>query len=170
MHYTGKNISSTIIRLYLLWCAVSTSDGNGDLMFDKWQSLLNHLVSQHTDHSNSLFSSSLHSIEYNTDNKDWFEPEYIDLFFFYINALQEQTIMKVFAKSYNIKLEKDIKKVSPIYQTAALESFHSLVIKFAPKHTAFSYLGMQSRLHIAAMHYNENCGEETDDTDEEGNV
>ncbi|KAI8770990.1 hypothetical protein BgiBS90_027709 [Biomphalaria glabrata] len=25
-------------------------------------------------------------------------------------------------------------------------------------------------LHIAAMQYNENCGEETDDTDEEGNV
>ncbi|KAK6983160.1 hypothetical protein BgiMline_018586 [Biomphalaria glabrata] len=95
-------------------------------MFDKWQSLLNHLVSQHTDHSNSLFSSSLHSIEYNTDNKDWFEPG-TDYYEGVCKILQYQ-------------IGKGYKK------------------------------GMQSRLHIAAMHYNENCGEETDDTDEEGNV
>uniref|UniRef100_A0A2C9JZY7 Mutator-like transposase domain-containing protein n=1 Tax=Biomphalaria glabrata TaxID=6526 RepID=A0A2C9JZY7_BIOGL len=142
---------------HLYWCAVSTADGNGDLMLAKWQSILNHLVNQHTGHPNLLFPSCLHGSEYSTENIDWFEPGTDDY----------ESVCKILD---HCKLEKDIKKLSPIHQTAALESFHSLVIKFAPKHTAFSYLGMRSRLHIAAMHYNENCGEETDDTDEKGNV
>uniref|UniRef100_A0A2C9KVS4 Uncharacterized protein n=1 Tax=Biomphalaria glabrata TaxID=6526 RepID=A0A2C9KVS4_BIOGL len=126
-------------------------------MLAKWQIILNPLVNQHTGHPNVLFPSCLHGTEYNTENKDWFEP----------GTDNYESVCKILD---HCKLEKDIKKLSPTYQTAALESFHSLVIKFAPKHTAFSYLGMRSRLHIAAMHYKENCGEKTDDTDEEGNV
>ncbi|XP_055884447.1 uncharacterized protein LOC129926168 [Biomphalaria glabrata] len=117
---------------HLYWCAVSTADGNGDLMLAKWQSILNHLVNQHTGHPNLLFPSCLHGSEYNTENKDWFEPGTDDY----------ESVCKILD---HCKLEKDIKKLSPIHQTAALESFHSLVIKFAPKHTAFSYLGMRSR-------------------------
>ena len=40
---------------------------------------------------------------------------------------------------------KDIRQLSPGNQTYSLEAFHSLMIKFAPKHTGFSYLGMHSR-------------------------
>lgn len=39
----------------------------------------------------------------------------------------------------------DVKKLSPLYQTSACEAFHSVVIHYAPKSTAFSYNGMLSR-------------------------
>ena len=38
----------------------------------------------------------------------------------------------------------DIKKMSPIYQTSKCEAFHSLIINFAPKSTAFTFHGMLS--------------------------
>lgn len=40
---------------------------------------------------------------------------------------------------------KDVRKLSPRYQTYSLEAFHSLILRFAPKHTGFSFLGMYSR-------------------------
>jgi solute carrier family 8 (sodium/calcium exchanger) len=55
----------------------------------------------------------------------------------------------------------DMVKLSPVYQTSRLEAFHSLIIHFAPKSTAFSYQGIMSRLHLAALHYNENRARET---------
>lgn len=40
---------------------------------------------------------------------------------------------------------KDVSQLSPQHQTYSLEAFHSLMLKFSPKHTGFSYLGMYSR-------------------------
>lgn len=42
-------------------------------------------------------------------------------------------------------LLKDIKMISPRYQTSSLEALHSLDIIFAPKHTAFAFLAMYAR-------------------------
>ena len=42
-------------------------------------------------------------------------------------------------------LLKDMRMISPIYQTSSLEAFHSLLLRFAPKHTAFGYLAMYAR-------------------------
>ena len=42
-------------------------------------------------------------------------------------------------------LVTDIGRLSPRHQTSALESFHALIINFAPKSTAFSFTGMKCR-------------------------
>ncbi|KAJ8346452.1 hypothetical protein SKAU_G00278530 [Synaphobranchus kaupii] len=54
------------------------------------------------------------------------------------------------------KLLKDIEMMSADFQTSSLESFHSVILKFASKSVAFSFLGMLCRTQLAAMHYNEN--------------
>ena len=45
----------------------------------------------------------------------------------------------------NTTLCKDIMRLSPIHQTSALESFHSVIIHFAPKYVPLSFLGMKCR-------------------------
>jgi hypothetical protein len=52
---------------------------------------------------------------------------------------------KVTAAITNTCLCNNITKLSTHYQTSTLEAFHSLIIQFAPKLTAFSYNGMLAR-------------------------
>ena len=53
----------------------------------------------------------------------------------------------------NPRLLKDIARLSPKYQTSSLESFHSVLIHFAPKSVAFSFNGMLCRLVQSAYFY-----------------
>lgn len=45
----------------------------------------------------------------------------------------------------NKRLLNDVEKLSPRYQTSTVESFHSIILKFAPKNAAFPYIGMLCR-------------------------
>ncbi|CAN8026661.1 unnamed protein product [Ixodes persulcatus] len=51
---------------------------------------------------------------------------------------------------------KDVRQLSPHAQKYGLQSFHTVVNRFAPKSTAFSYECMAARTMIAIMHFNEN--------------
>uniref|UniRef100_A0A8C5FQL9 Uncharacterized protein n=1 Tax=Gadus morhua TaxID=8049 RepID=A0A8C5FQL9_GADMO len=132
---------------HLYWTAASTPDGNPAVMEAKWRSLVNHIQDIH-DHDTPAFSSCAHGpLDEDQRNKEWLDPG---------TVLVLCTLYIVLAA-----LLKDVRQLSPQHQTFSLEAYHSLILHFAPKHTGFSYLGMYSRLLLAALHYNHNANRET---------
>lgn len=129
------------ITNHLYWVAASTPDGNGNVMKAKWESLMNHVQNKH-EHHNELFPSCSHG-QLEESDKEWMKPN-------------TKSAVKLEEIVLSRTLSNDITKLSPLYQTSSLEAFHSLILKFAPKHTSFSNLGMKCRLYLAALHFNEN--------------
>ena len=127
----------------------SSTAGNGDLIKAKWLSLDNHIHNVHKKHG-ELFPKCTHG-RLQKHDKMWFKrPElnynkvkvsHCHSFLFTDTEASE----KLSALINNPSLCKDIVQLSPIYQTSFLESFHNVIIYFAPKSVGFSYLGMQSR-------------------------
>ena len=66
----GKWSKSIINHLY--WCAVSTTDGNQDIIHDKWLSLINHIHNKR--HHSGLFKKCTHGRIRNRVTKKWFKP------------------------------------------------------------------------------------------------
>lgn len=126
------------ISNHLYWCAAS-SNGNGDLISQKWLSILNHVVEVHEGHGD-LYPRCLHGP---LDDRDWIKQgskAYVEL----------EAVVK------GKLLVNDFQKLSHIGQTSSLESFHKVVCAFAPKAVHFFFKQMQARLFLAAMHFNEN--------------
>ncbi|KAL8580638.1 hypothetical protein ACOMHN_043454 [Nucella lapillus] len=88
-----------------------------------------------------LFPACIHRpLQEEDRNKLWFTP----------GSEEYEAVCKVVEDRF---LLKDVRKLSPLYQTSALEAFHSLIVRFCPKHTAFSWLGMYCRLVSALACY-----------------
>lgn len=73
----GKWSKSIINHLY--WCAVSTTDGNQDMIHDKWLSLINHIDNKH--HHSGLFNMEGYEIV----TKKWFKPRKHYVRVYYLN-------------------------------------------------------------------------------------
>ena len=128
-----------IVR-HLYWCA-SSSGGNGELVEEKWVSILNHVRDIHM-HDGPLYPVCSHPPL--TESRQWLqetEVPYLEL---------EKIVKK------DKKLLNAVKRLSPEGQTASLESYHSLVIFFAPKAIHYHYSAMEARTLLAAIHFNEN--------------
>lgn len=125
------------IRNHMYWTAASSKTGPERLA--KWTSLLNHVQDVHA-HDDPIFPKCLHTIKKTRDKS---------------KRLSAGT-----PAFYNLEKEltkKTQSKLSPLYQTSSLESFHSVILRFAPKNVVYPYLGMLCRLYLAALHYNENA-------------
>ena len=59
---------------------------------------------------------------------------------------------KLCALLTDTNLLKNLTRLSPLYQISHLESFHSVIIHFAPKSVALSYPGMTCR-YVAISRY-----------------
>ncbi|KAL2096843.1 hypothetical protein ACEWY4_006050 [Coilia grayii] len=128
---------------HLYWTAASTPNSDPNVMEAKWCSMVNHVQDIH-EHGGTAFPHCAHPpLEGEAREKEWLEPGSTAAFNLEGIAMRGALV-------------KDIRQLSPQHQTYSLEAFHSLILHFAPKHTSFSYVGMYSRLLLAALHFNAN--------------
>uniref|UniRef100_A0A9J8A9J5 THAP-type domain-containing protein n=1 Tax=Cyprinus carpio carpio TaxID=630221 RepID=A0A9J8A9J5_CYPCA len=127
---------------HLYWSA--TTSTTGEEIVAKWSSVANHIQNIHS-HENTLFPSCLHEPLVGDQTRHWLKPS--------TAACEKFTAILL-----SPRLLKDLHKISPEYHTSGIECFHSLILKFSPKNTVFSFKEMLCRLQLAAMHYNENAG------------
>ncbi|XP_071843613.1 uncharacterized protein [Apostichopus japonicus] len=133
---------SKSISNHLYWVAASSQDPE-EVILAKWLSVANHIMNIHT-HDSVHYPKCQHGdLPTTGKRKKWLKPS---------TEACEKTVDII----TNIGLQRDITKLS-YHQTSSVEGFHSVVIHFAPKMTHFGYKGMKSRLHLAALHYNENA-------------
>ncbi|XP_077495750.1 uncharacterized protein LOC144106741 [Amblyomma americanum] len=128
---------------HLYWC-VSVSAGDGKLLVAIWKSMLNHVANVHTGHGDP-YPRCLHD---SIPNGKWLSPG-------------TPAYARLVAITSKRLLLKDIEKLSASGQTYNLESFHSILNKFAPKSVSFSTDIMRARyiLHktqLVILHHNEN--------------
>ncbi|XP_078340505.1 uncharacterized protein LOC144617479 [Crassostrea virginica] len=126
----------------LYWCAAS-SDGDGEMVSEKWLSNLNHITNVNEGHG-ERFPKFLHG---ELEDRDWIKKGSL--------AFQE---MEKFVRGR--LLVEDIKKLFQAEQTSALEAYHNVVFHFEPKALHFFYGPIKARLYIAALHFNENSSRE----------
>lgn len=60
----------------------------------------------------------------------------------YVDTKASEKLIALLTKT---RFLKDLTRLSPLHQTSSLESYHSVVIHYAPKSVAFSYSGMKCR-------------------------
>ncbi|XP_049520769.1 uncharacterized protein LOC125944391 [Dermacentor silvarum] len=105
-----------------------TAERRGELAVAIWLSLLNHIQNKHCGHSKEYA---------NCEHGDLLPRKWI---FPGTDAFD-----KLRGIVENNRLLLDIKQVSPSFQTSSLESFHSVLNRFAPKSFTFSFHGMLAR-------------------------
>ena len=109
------------------------------------KSLIRHIQNKHEGHGHTFPRCSHQTLSPETIHETvWFAPDSEPC-----DALEKIVLDK--------KLLKDTANSSAFGQTSQVEGYHSLINQFAPKMYHFSFLGLKTRLLLAAMHYNENA-------------
>ena len=130
---------------HLYWCAATTEENCGDLLLAKWKSVMEHVCNNHDGFDDDLFSQCAHQ---HLDATACRAKEWIENSSKASTKLEQILLPKL--------LQGDVKRLSTTSQTSSLESFHSVMLMFTPKHTAYTYIGMKARTALAAMHWNAN--------------
>ncbi|XP_057187965.1 uncharacterized protein LOC130553181 isoform X1 [Triplophysa rosa] len=129
------------IKNHIYWTAASSSSGHERVA--KWTSILNHVQDIHT-HEDPGFPRCLHRQHTSRDKSKWLRAA-------------TSSLCRLENVLTNKRILKDVEKLSPHPQTSALEAFHGVILRFAPKNVVFPFLGMLCRLYLAALHFNENA-------------
>lgn len=133
------------IKNHFWWCAESCR-GNVVLFREKWESILCHTTNVHEWNDKTLFHACEHPpLDENGRNKQWL----------IVGSAAHDCLTRIVKDK---KLQGDLKYCALYCHTGALEVYHSLINKYAPKRQHFSYEGMVSRTQLAAIDHNYGVG------------
>ena len=136
--------TKSIVNHYY-WSFMSTEIDDKDLIEAKWKSLIRHIQNWHEGHGHTFPRCSHQTLSPETMYETvWFTPDSEPC-----DALENIVLDKT--------LFMDVANSSAFGQTSPVEGYHSLINQFAPKMYHFSFLGLKTRLLLAAMHFNENA-------------
>nr|XP_033933776.1 uncharacterized protein LOC117441864 [Pseudochaenichthys georgianus] len=120
---------SSITQFFDVWHIEKATSTTGPERVAKWTSILNHVQDIHS-HDDPLFPKCLQPLR--IAQYQWMAagtPAFHKL----------ETILS------NKRILKAVAKLSPHHQTSSLESFHAVILRFAPKNVVFPFLGMLCR-------------------------
>ena len=145
----AKKKSTSILNKWIksicnhFWWSCATCGGCEHMLRKKWTSILFHIQNKHNWLGNRFFHNCTHmelSKKYQWDN-EWLDPKSHSF-----KALQTVVLDKT--------LINDLKRLTRFSHTGSLEVYHSLLNKWVPKSTHFSYEGMIVRSQLAAVDFN----------------
>ncbi|XP_052767015.1 uncharacterized protein LOC128207876 [Mya arenaria] len=128
---------------HLWWCC-ATCDGNGDVLVEKWLSIVHHVCNRHVFPGHHVTECCHGRLEPTVERKTkWLKMQ----------SPEHQALTNVVT---NKLLVKDIRQLTLFCHTGALESYHALLLKYMPKRIHYSLEGMIARTQLAALDHNHN--------------
>ncbi|XP_071852672.1 uncharacterized protein [Apostichopus japonicus] len=133
-----------------VWYCSTNCGKDPSMLLEMWMSLSHHITGKHSWHDDERFQSFKESCHQPIDpeisrRKRWLvdgSPAH--------NAPNKIILSK--------RLLNDLKYLAEFMHTGALEVYHNVVLKYAPKRLEFDYPYMSARLKLAAMDHNHNVG------------
>ncbi|KAM4771747.1 gem-associated protein 6 isoform 2-T2 [Rhinophrynus dorsalis] len=134
----------TFINNHFWWCC-STSNGDHNVLREKWQSLLFHITDQHQWEHTQVFHSCVHRPLTTREHSlcPWITKD----------SAAYHELEKVFMAPH---LNKDLKHLSQFRHRGEIEMYHRFVQKYCPKRTHIHMDGVEARLKLAVMAHNAN--------------
>ncbi|XP_018108036.1 uncharacterized protein LOC108711131 isoform X2 [Xenopus laevis] len=141
-----KDIAQWIgpITNHLIWC-VQTCDQNVDLLLDKWRSLMYHIANRHTFKNLKHYTKCQHKQLTAQEQKvrKWITPAH-PAYSTLVDILNNRLLIR------------DISRSEKFCHPGDLENFHSKVLKYRPKKTAFQMDSVYARTMLAVLSHNKN--------------
>ncbi|KAJ8017870.1 hypothetical protein HOLleu_44466 [Holothuria leucospilota] len=137
------------INNHVWWCS-RNCEKDPSMLVEMWMSLTHHIAASihfmtTTDLLCSRNVATLPLIPVQTDVRNgWWKV-----------LVAHQALVKVVL---NKRLLNDMKHLAEFMHTGALEVFHNVVLKYAPKRLDFDFPYMSARLKLAALDHNYNVG------------
>ncbi|XP_069827812.1 uncharacterized protein [Dendropsophus ebraccatus] len=128
-----------------LWWSASTCNEDRSLLYEKWNSILFHLVNKHSWEGSESYNSCSHEpvVTSTLGPKKWLEEG---------STVHE----KVKDVVLNRNLQKDLLHLSYFSHSRELEVFRSAIRKYRPKKTHLVTDGITARTQLAALYHNHN--------------
>lgn len=133
-----------------LWYCSRNCNSNIPLLVEMWKSILYHVSGIHAwpeDNEFKVFRACNHAHLSNEEQrrKKWLKQ----------GSPSHEALRKIVTDK---RLLQDLPYIGEFMHTGALEVFHNVVLKYAPKRLEFNFAQMDARLKLAALDHNLNVG------------